>query len=172
MSIRIVFKDNLHFVTLSALLLTFRRYRKDMAQLGIFLRLTGKKYFPNWGKSFSQLGNFQGALWGCLSKGLGKLSLCQRKKCFRRQKVTLCNVPNNRDLGLKSFSVLNRQIFTFESGERSWALHLKCPPSFICIWQGLLHIHTPGKWRIVKWLQIIYDMYKTSPMLIVCICSF
>jgi hypothetical protein len=33
-----------------------------MAQLGIFLRLTGKKYFPNWEKSFFQLGIFQGAL--------------------------------------------------------------------------------------------------------------
>ena len=128
MSIRIVFKDNLHFVTLSALLLTFRRYRKDMAQLGIFLRLTGKKYFPNWGKSFSQLGNFQGALWGCLSKGLGKLSLCQRKKCFRRQKVTLCDVPNNRDLGLNSFSFLNWQVSPVESIEEGehfgWNAHL------------------------------------------------
>jgi len=55
-------KDNLHFVTPFALPLTFRRYSKSMAQLGIFLRLTGKNYFPNWEKSFSQLGNYQGAL--------------------------------------------------------------------------------------------------------------
>jgi hypothetical protein len=64
MSIRIVFKDNLHFVTLSALLLTFRRYRKDMAQLGIFLRLTGKKYFPNWGKVFPNWVIFKGHFEG------------------------------------------------------------------------------------------------------------
>ncbi len=44
------------------LLLTLRKSSMSMAQLGIFLRLTGKKYFPNWEKSFFQLGNFKGAL--------------------------------------------------------------------------------------------------------------
>ena len=38
--------------------MTYDMNDKIEMKRGVFYFLTGKKYFPNWEKSFSQLGNF------------------------------------------------------------------------------------------------------------------
>ena len=62
-------------------LLTFRRYRKDMAQLGIFLRLTGKKVFSNWAIFKGHFEDVQAREWTNLHF-VSKRSVLGDKKSF------------------------------------------------------------------------------------------